>query len=227
MSPNALQGKSPTESDDIYSVGITMWQLESGQHPYSSIEWNETVAYNVVKRGIRPNSTSDFSKREPLKCENITNTKSMSYDDRLECKNKSSTLQQRFGNAINRNAITPDTRAIKRSFPAAFSADRLNRKQPVRNISDDPILLKISKKLNLDKKLSPLKNISLTEAKDMPSDQLNEIFGNKSVRDRISIKIEYADIYTNCWQESDIARPTASELFLKLNVMLMAFKEEI
>lgn len=227
MSPNVLQGKAPTEADDIYSVGITMWQLESGQHPYSSIECNETVAYNVVKRGIRPISCSDFSNREQHSSENIGSTKNMSHYDRLESKNYSSTLQQRFGNVLNRNGISPDTRATKRSYPVVFSADRLNRKKPELNVSDEPNLLRISKKLNFDKKLSPLKHVTLNEVKDMPSDQLNEIFRDKSVKDRISIKIEYSDIYINCWQVSNKARPTASELLLKLNVMLMALKEEI
>lgn len=225
MSPSALQGKAPTETDDIYSVGITMWQLESGDHPYSSIECNDTVAYNVVKRGIRPNSCTDFFKREPHSCTNITATKSMS-NDRLESINNSNTLQQRFGNAINRNSITPETRGTKR-LSAAFSADRLKQKMRVKNVSDDPLLLRISKKLRFDKELSPLENVSSTEAKDMPSVQLIEIFSDRSVKDRISIKIEYADVYKNCWRDKDTARPSASELYLKFNIMLMALKEEI
>lgn len=225
MSPNALQGKAPTETDDIYSVGIIMWQLESGQYPYSSIDCNDTVAYNVVKRGIRPNACRDFSNGEQYSRTNSTSIKSMSYDQ-VESKHNSSTVQRRFGNSINRNAITPDTRAAKRNFLAVFSADRINRKQPLINVSDDPILLRISKKLKFDEQLSPLKNLSLPEAKGLQH-QLNEIFGDKSVKDQTSIGIEYTQTYINCWQENDKARPTTSELFRKLTAMLMTLKEEI
>lgn len=91
----------------------------------------------------------------------------MSYCDRIVSKNNSCTLQQRFGNTINRKAITPETRTTERNYSDVFSADRLKRKKTVINESDDPLLLITSKKLKFENKFSPLKNVLSTEIEDM------------------------------------------------------------
>ncbi|XP_058119968.1 serine/threonine-protein kinase mos [Anopheles ziemanni] len=63
MSPELLCGQQRTvdgvsERADIYSLGVTMWQLHEGRFPYEDIKCNEVVAYNVVKKGLRPDSVS-------------------------------------------------------------------------------------------------------------------------------------------------------------------------
>lgn len=56
MSPNVLLGQDGCPLDDIYSFGITMWQLISRQIPYAMLDCNDLVAYNVVKLNMRPDS---------------------------------------------------------------------------------------------------------------------------------------------------------------------------
>ena len=45
-SPEILQGDVPSTKSDVYSYGITLWQLEHNQIPFSDLDW-PTVAYLV------------------------------------------------------------------------------------------------------------------------------------------------------------------------------------
>ncbi|XP_035792151.1 proto-oncogene serine/threonine-protein kinase mos-like [Anopheles albimanus] len=62
MAPELLRGpqqhRAITERADIYSFGVTMWQLNEERFPYEGIACNEVVAYNVVKKGLRPDSVT-------------------------------------------------------------------------------------------------------------------------------------------------------------------------
>uniref|UniRef100_A0A336LKX3 non-specific serine/threonine protein kinase n=1 Tax=Culicoides sonorensis TaxID=179676 RepID=A0A336LKX3_CULSO len=67
MAPEMLKGEIITEKTDIFSMGITMWQLKSMLKPYQTINSNEVVAYNVVKYGIRPDDvTSTISEIQKI-----------------------------------------------------------------------------------------------------------------------------------------------------------------
>ncbi|XP_041767784.1 CBL-interacting serine/threonine-protein kinase 13 [Anopheles merus] len=66
MAPELLRGTGGfTARADIYSFGVTMWQLDEGRFPYEEITCNEVIAYNVVKKGLRPDSitTMAFGRR--------------------------------------------------------------------------------------------------------------------------------------------------------------------
>ncbi|XP_067632249.1 uncharacterized protein Mos isoform X2 [Eurosta solidaginis] len=58
MSPEALREEPLTPHADIYSLGITMWQMKHRRTPYHWIACNEVVAYQVVKNKLRPDSTA-------------------------------------------------------------------------------------------------------------------------------------------------------------------------
>ncbi|XP_053687308.1 dual specificity protein kinase zak2 [Sabethes cyaneus] len=69
MAPELLRAMGNiSEAADIYSLGITMWQLIERRDPYDSIVSNEAVAYNVVKKKLRPDSvtTADIRPTEPI-----------------------------------------------------------------------------------------------------------------------------------------------------------------
>jgi len=55
MAPEIFKNNIITPSVDIYSVGITMWQISTNMYPYSDIESNDVVIYLVVKKNLRPN----------------------------------------------------------------------------------------------------------------------------------------------------------------------------
>lgn len=71
MSPQMLQAFKLNDKDDIYSFGITMWQLYSNEYPYSSIHSNDIVAYRVVKFKIRPNNIGMLSSKHKIDSSNI------------------------------------------------------------------------------------------------------------------------------------------------------------
>lgn len=69
MAPELLRGVgSVNEMADVYSFGITMWQLSENKDPYHTITSNEAVAYNVVKKKLRPDSvtTGEILRSEPV-----------------------------------------------------------------------------------------------------------------------------------------------------------------
>ncbi|GAB0091720.1 Mos [Sergentomyia squamirostris] len=59
MSPEALQAAPPTVKIDIFSLGITMWQMESRKIPYSELSSNEIIAYRVIREGLRPDAVPE------------------------------------------------------------------------------------------------------------------------------------------------------------------------
>ncbi|CAG8530265.1 8937_t:CDS:10 [Paraglomus brasilianum] len=53
--PEVLGGAEYTQKSDIFSLGILMWQITSGDKPYSDMQSSEKVNLaNYVKRGLRP-----------------------------------------------------------------------------------------------------------------------------------------------------------------------------
>ncbi|XP_016986125.1 proto-oncogene serine/threonine-protein kinase mos [Drosophila rhopaloa] len=56
MSPEVLRSDILSEASDIYSLGITMWQLQARRLPYHTLDCNETIAYQVVKHELRPDN---------------------------------------------------------------------------------------------------------------------------------------------------------------------------
>ncbi|XP_017835403.1 proto-oncogene serine/threonine-protein kinase mos [Drosophila busckii] len=56
MSPEALRAAPLSSAADIYSLGITMWQLQARRLPYQTLNCNESIAYQVVKHELRPDN---------------------------------------------------------------------------------------------------------------------------------------------------------------------------
>lgn len=56
MSPEALRSAPLCSASDIYSLGITMWQLQARRLPFYTLTCNETIAYQVVKHNLRPDN---------------------------------------------------------------------------------------------------------------------------------------------------------------------------
>lgn len=77
MSPEALRSNALSGASDIYSLGISMWQLQTRRVPYHLLDCNETIAYQVVKHELRPDSYAemrnlarDYSARDtPIGCD--------------------------------------------------------------------------------------------------------------------------------------------------------------
>ena len=53
IAPEVIVGKEYTFASDIYSFGILMWEITSGQTPFNNYEHNYDLAMKIVN-GMRP-----------------------------------------------------------------------------------------------------------------------------------------------------------------------------
>ncbi|KAH8253805.1 hypothetical protein KR032_007036, partial [Drosophila birchii] len=121
MSPEVLRSDGLTEASDIYSVGISMWQLQTRRMPYHLLDCNETIAYQVVKHELRPDSYEEMRK---LARDYTTR------DTPIECDSMSSYLNENTG---RRATMTPSVRR-NLSFDPSYTAGRdLKKKERRQN----------------------------------------------------------------------------------------------
>lgn len=59
--PELLKGDSPTTKADIYSLGVTLWQMRSGELPYAG-QNQHVVVFGVVAYDLRPETGTAASK---------------------------------------------------------------------------------------------------------------------------------------------------------------------
>ncbi|GBB90872.1 hypothetical protein RclHR1_00180010 [Rhizophagus clarus] len=59
IAPEVIMGKKHTFASDIYSVGILMWEISSGQTPFGNYEHDYDLAMNIVN-GMRPKIKSEI-----------------------------------------------------------------------------------------------------------------------------------------------------------------------
>src|SRR5437868_12810579 len=57
VAPEVIAGKGYTFASDIYSIGMLMWEISSGQPPFYNREHNYNLAMNIIN-GIRPKIVS-------------------------------------------------------------------------------------------------------------------------------------------------------------------------
>src|SRR5436853_4696263 len=56
VAPEIISGKGYTFASDIYSIGILMWEISSGQPPFMNYEHDCTLALKIID-GMRPKVT--------------------------------------------------------------------------------------------------------------------------------------------------------------------------
>ncbi|KAL8578165.1 hypothetical protein ACOMHN_051720 [Nucella lapillus] len=56
--PELLKGHKPSLRSDVYSLGITLWQMRTRQGPYEGVPAH-TMVYQVVSKDLRPRLPSD------------------------------------------------------------------------------------------------------------------------------------------------------------------------
>src|ERR1700722_17341821 len=66
IAPEVIIGKEQTFKSDIYSAGILMWKISSGQPPFINYGHNYDLAINIIN-GIRPKIVSGT----PLEYKNL------------------------------------------------------------------------------------------------------------------------------------------------------------
>uniref|UniRef100_A0A182U7W5 non-specific serine/threonine protein kinase n=1 Tax=Anopheles melas TaxID=34690 RepID=A0A182U7W5_9DIPT len=190
MAPELLRGTGGfTARADIYSFGVTMWQLDVGRFPYEEITCNEVIAYNVVKKGLRPDSitTMAFGRR-------ATNLPAGLRD--IGCLHGSL-----------RGPISLTGGGGGSSFTGRFETDAV-----------DDVLKRQGIAVEYRAK-RPTRVICPTERTDQPMNdpELNvarimELFGNNCTianNERIQLRQTMRTLYSKCWASDPACRPDA------------------
>ncbi|CAI2176768.1 9163_t:CDS:2 [Funneliformis geosporum] len=58
IAPEVICGKESTKASDIYSIGMLIWEISSGQPPFINFNHDYDCAMYIVN-GMRPNIVSD------------------------------------------------------------------------------------------------------------------------------------------------------------------------
>ena len=67
MAPEQFEGQTLTPASDIFALGVVMYELAAGKHPFPS----RTILEAAVQRGRRPLAPSSIQKKLPHRCDEI------------------------------------------------------------------------------------------------------------------------------------------------------------
>lgn len=221
MAPELLRGAGGiSEPADIYSFGISMWQLSEGKDPYNTIASNEAVAYNVVKKKLRPDSVTTV---EILRSESFMVSPSRSVlvqQSRFRArKNSDNSLEipQSYFKASG-NSHTSFHSSILVSSNA--SGQKPNVEYAAAAMSD------VLKQQGID-----LVELSMAtsgggheyDADDSAQTALDMLFVQTFDVDPVNqnhIRQEYRALYRKCWQHEAALRPTAIDVRAAVHCMM-------
>jgi tetratricopeptide (TPR) repeat protein len=67
MAPEQFEGDRLTPSADIFALGVVMYEMATGKHPFPS----DTILHAAVQRGRRPQAPSSIQRKLPHRCDEI------------------------------------------------------------------------------------------------------------------------------------------------------------
>ncbi|XP_058828849.1 dual specificity protein kinase zak2 [Topomyia yanbarensis] len=221
MAPELLRGMGNiSEIADIYSFGITMWQLSEGKNPYGSIASNEAVAYNVVKKKLRPDSvtTADILRTEPVTIP--TRKINLLHTPEFRArKNSDNTLEMSHANLKPNGNSTMSLRSnILTSANSTAEYQQPNVECAAAAMSD------VLKQQGID--LVGPSSVASDSAGgeldhfELSAKALDELFVPVVDVDQNYIRQEYRALFRKCWQHEAALRPTASTVRSTLHGML-------
>ncbi|KAH8297438.1 hypothetical protein KR044_011854, partial [Drosophila immigrans] len=193
MSPEALRSAPLTCASDIYSLGITMWQLQARRLPFYQLNCNDTIAYQVVKYDLRPDN---YSLLEELKL-------SSGQPEILPLIN--SGFQER-GQGIRNNSVE-------------FVWTYTNRKTPHLDVAlSSELYKKARRNLNFDSSHGRVSKRTI-KPRNKPS-RLANYFDNLSTVSATYLESAYSDIYKSCWLSQPQLRLSSFQLQKNLELIL-------
>lgn len=207
MSPNALRGLAPSYSDDIYSFAITMWQLESRQHPYHNYRCNDSVAYNVVKTNLRPDQ-DELIVGSHIKLATVTPSKIRSTILPTHRMSSPSSF------VLRANSISP-----------SFQSKSINSRSFI------PVDQRINNAIHTVENFNQIsKKIDFTRLKPVGSkfdsyDKNDLLLAFQDVFAVMDLRFEYKKMYVKCWHSDANVRPIATNLAMEFKRFLGFFKQ--
>ncbi|XP_055623917.1 probable serine/threonine-protein kinase gdt4 [Toxorhynchites rutilus septentrionalis] len=227
MAPELLRGMGNiTEVADIYSFGVTMWQLNEGKHPYHTITSNEAVAYNVVKKRIRPDS--------------VTSVENLRSGLLMTPSGISPLMSGRFFRSRKNSDTSMD---VSRSIMKPIGNSQMSFHSSIlisSTVSGQQTSIECAAAAMRD--VLEQQGIDLVETPSVPHDgsceqNSDDATGNADLNaaaldalfvhtvdvdpvDQSYIRQEYRTLYRKCWQHDATLRPAASDVRLNLHSML-------
>lgn len=219
MAPELLRGLDGiTEMADIYSFGVTMWQLSEGKDPYESIASNEAVAYNVVKKKIRPDSvtTAEILRSEPV---SIPAAKNLHLQVRGR-KNSDNSMEssQTYLKGNGNSHISFHSSIL-------ISSNASDHQRPIIDCSTDAMRDELQQQgIDLLEEVASTAEHDEDELDDAPSmASLSALFVQAVELHAVNqnfIRQEYRNLYRKCWQHEAVRRPTAADVRATLHGMV-------
>uniref|UniRef100_A0A1B0BEB2 Protein kinase domain-containing protein n=1 Tax=Glossina palpalis gambiensis TaxID=67801 RepID=A0A1B0BEB2_9MUSC len=200
MAPEALKEEYLHSSADIYSLGMTLWQMKYRHLPYDWLECNEIVAYQVVKNNLRPTACSS------QKAAN-NNNQAIVPSSRQSCYSK--TLVDVSKNSLKnvQNILKPPKTTLTSS---KGNFDGNHSQKSIRKPFED---------LNIVAKSSENVKCNVSRANRMYPDTMFQIGDEAIYVDPIKEQ-KYDDLYIKCWDNDCSRRPSGKDLRRDLKELL-------
>ncbi|XP_013103907.1 serine/threonine-protein kinase mos [Stomoxys calcitrans] len=203
MAPETLKEECLTPAADVYSLGITLWQMKYRILPYFWLKCNEIVAYQVVKNQLRPHNipaNETIPKHSDIKASVTTNSHGLCLCENSSKQMSSQSLEDILkvlqSNECEFIATTKPNEAIipfKRMPLKEFNNNHQNVKQ-----------LKAKRDLHYE--------FVLTETFTLQN-VLGSVAQEMDMARKIVLEQLYDDIYQSCWHDDFKQRPATKELY--------------
>ncbi|ALC41489.1 mos, partial [Drosophila busckii] len=192
MSPEALRAAPLSSAADIYSLGITMWQLQARRLPYQTLNCNESIAYQVVKHELRPDN---YALLEALKlsCEPAFN---LPLSNCYCAGTKEQTV----------DVVLSYLKKFKSPLDVVLSTDLCKKANSLarRNLNFESAHGRVHKR-----------------SKQRKQARLAQYFVNPSVTTTtFGLEYAYSELYKDCWLSQPELRLSASQLKKRLELIL-------
>lgn len=211
MAPEALREESLTAATDIYSFGITLWQMKYRHLPYHDIQCNEIVAYQVVKHHLRPNTLPGIENH--LKNSNSNNSFQAQYPnghDYCSC--------DIIPTPISPQSLEDLLKVLRRTECELETESNLKENIPIKRLplKDLSNSNQNIKKINVKRDLQTSFSLSETFPLAAILSQSEHLDANKIAK----LERLYEDIYKSCWHDDFKRRPVTAELIKYFKEML-------
>lgn len=219
MAPELLRGLDGiTEMADIYSFGVTMWQLSEGKDPYESIASNEAVAYNVVKKKIRPDSVTTA---EILRSEPVSIPAAKNLNNQVRGRKNSDNSMESSQTYLKGNGNSH----ISFHSSILISSNASDHQRPSIDCSTDAMRDELQQQgIDLLEEVASTAEHDEDELDDAPSmASLSALFVQAVELHAVNqnfIRQEYRNLYRKCWQHEAVRRPTAADVRATLHGMV-------
>lgn len=211
MAPEVLKEQHLTPAADIFSLGITLWQMKYHIMPYQWLECNEVVAYQVVKHKLRPNACQSNVQR-------VNHDKLNSHDNCL-CETNSNNLayysMESLSNILNKTKceLINDKLSITECSHIA-QVDKYRKPLKVLNHNTNKNIINNNNKLNVKRNLQ--QDFILIDTFSLKS-----VFKNSNLFNDTTYKEQmYEEIFKSCWHSDFKQRPKALDLIKRFKEYL-------